>query len=705
MKQKELVIEKIQDAIENLSTIAEMDIKEGLVSLGIVAKRKVVFEGEGFPYKSIDWIGEENAKEAEEKVEEDLGVVLAYLKEIYEDSSTLWDDPDTRKGLQSMMLVVGEAVNKIDLYFKKKQFDVASVGESDTYKKLQNFYIDKIEHKIKEGLEGEGAWSREWERNEKGLLLDLEKSGTKDFETIKRDQDYELFYLRDDDEKMLFTNSLKRNLKLFCNFEEMQSMKGEDPLLDIRKFVDQDLHLGARQILKETDRFLKLFYSGRFCERQSEFTFCLNKALFSLMLASNPKNLIQNTKGKSCFCYFDDFQFFLKEAMRSDDYQKMKASLSKSEEDLFLLKFVHSLCRYFFLRLFGIREEVIGFIYAIIKKSCKKREFSSFLEKLIYEEEKIREFLSSFPSGPLLKMLDVLRDVPEEFTPILQNRPYKLYCVEIVKGKRVDVLKIPSPTRQHFVSKAFVVEEFLGFLRSMEKENLLMVNLQDRTSWREYARCHAIEEVQKRAEFESSFSTITLSEDSDFYFQTGVYEGLTQAKDFLKTFHEQLLEEGFGFYFPKKILTKDFIQFIKEALKFVHEWFFDKKEILSKREREDFIEIVYLLIVLKSLEESNSSFVSFTCKDAVDKGATKNGAFFAFVKLMNNQELNKGDEEFLTYLFYSTALLVRERMVDSSRLNRAISALAVIDAHKNKNLTKAFYNLYRAKAFKISTDF
>ena len=118
-------------------------------------------------------------------------------------------------------------------------------------------------------------------------------------------------------------------------------------------------------------------------------------------------------------------------------------------------------------------------------------------------------------------------------------------------------INLPSPTKQHFIDQAKVLEEFKGFLHAciddpIEKKHLIF-NFQDRTSWQEYARSHVLEELQKNAEYAKNINVVTLTKNSDFYYQYSPYHLLNDANDFIIQFNQHIHSGIGGFFFPKNI--------------------------------------------------------------------------------------------------------------------------------------------------------
>ena len=142
------------------------------------------------------------------------------------------------------------------------------------------------------------------------------------------------------------------------------------------------------------------------------------------------------------------------------------------------------------------------------------------------------------------------------------------------------------------------------------------------------------------------------------------------------------------------------IKFIDSALSFVHKEFFSSKSNLTRRNREDFIEIFYQLLILKWIEMSEVDSISFTCKDGIDTGAAALALFFGFIQILC-ADISK-EIEFLRYLLYAPAFFIRERAIDPERLNRAISALERIatSVEENDLIHKRLTDLYHPKFLK-----
>jgi hypothetical protein len=246
------------------------------------------------------------------------------------------------------------------------------------------------------------------------------------------------------------------------------------------------------------------------------------------------------------------------------------------------------------------------------------------------------------------------------------------------KGE-IFVLRFASPTQQPTINRVEILDEFRGFLRYMiaEKkgERHLLINLQDRLSWRELARSCVLEQLQNNQSFSSQLTVLTLPKETDFYHQKEVYEELNKTDAFIKAFKEQLFDSEGGFFFPVKWHKEDILKFADSACISIHQYVFEGKNTLTRRNREDFIEIFYQLLIVKAIDLFDADSLSFTCKDALDTGAFASGIFYGFLQLLRGDLSSKEDIDFLKYLFYWPALSIRERASDPEQFFRAISAL------------------------------
>lgn len=693
----------IVEAVETLSSIADLEFDR---DIGIAQKHEVILGNEKIPYKTVHWLHEEDASTTVNLVRETFRVVLHYLRHFYKKEYGQVNDQKTLDGIKTIMVLVGEAAKKLDKYTKVFH-QTQSVTDLKEYRQLQDFYRTKIARKIEEGVInkwilgltlGKGKEGREITFRAAPPPLKTDKlTNTQhvfvDLETVKKDSEYELFFIRKENGSRFFSPRLLRNIKLVCDFGSYFGERKElDPLEQIKMWVDRTLHGCAREMIKNLGSRFNHYFNEVSKNSEYELVKIMNKALLALMLSSHSRNLMRYQPIKNCAEYFEDFQGFLRDALRNDLYQKWMAYPPKEENQLAfeLIGIIHALCRSMYAQSKGM-EEMKSIVQGLIQESTiaasrekGEEKKNKIMSRVAKEYGTLSKLIKHHPNGPLLKVMDILEDGSYHvFDPILQhNIPNQLYDL-FVQDKRYAFLRLPAPIYQEFINKAVVNDEFRAFLRSCVQGSFpskhLLINLQDRTSWREFVRCSVLEELQNQPDLENTLNVVTLAMDTDFYHQLAPYHQLNHADQFKAQFKELLLDESAGYFFPSKIKREELSVFIDGAFKAIHHLFFSSKNVLVREKRLDFIELFYIVLQLKLIEWLQPDSVSLTCKDGIDVGAASSASIFAFLKLVNNQAWSDADWQHLNYMLYAPALMIRERIMLPDRFNRMISALKVVD--------------------------
>lgn len=672
-KTKETI--RIQEAMDNLTALAALEPGD-LTPIGIVHGTKVVTEGAELPKKGAVWLSAEGSEAILEVLDLSYEALLAHLETL-----ALQSGGKEEAGIAALMTLAAEAAEKLEPYLllRLEKPLAKPIQHRSSFIALQGFY-----RSYKEKMEEESTLE---EQEEKALE-----------EALKGDRDYELFSLSTEEGEPYYDPSKLQKIRLTVHFETDGESFEEDPLLQVRAMLDRDLHATARQILDQCFPYLRDFFHAHRKFPDQDLAQALSMAILSLFLASDGRHLIQNTAQKSCLLYFKDFHRFLRRALKTDSYQKWIAyppEKSETEAHLFLF-LAHLLSRAFFTRPGGVKQELIGLIHRSArrgeeierKKGIRHSRQEENWARLASEDASLRALLARFPDGPLFKILDVIREQKESgsemvFDPIAQeNFPAKLYDFRMGK-KSVHVLRVPSPTRQALVQKAFIVDEFRGFLRSLcekkQKHLYLLVNLQDDQKETSYPRVKEIEALAKSAEFRDQIAVLSLPQNTPFYLQTGPHLNRGEASSFLKKFLEEIESSDSGYRFPLRWKTEERKAFIHKLLGKVHQEFFGGKKELSRKERQDCIEIVHQFLVWETVKELDADFLSFTCKDGVDAGAAFSASFFVFTKTQSGEKFGTKEEmDHLRWLLYFPALLVRERVIDSERFFRTLSCLELL---------------------------
>ncbi len=672
----------LMDAVDNLSALAEI---ESAVQPSAAEKKR-----------GGKWLKATAAPQNQEEVKATFRILQKYLEHIYKEERARLKDPETQKGIQAIMVLAKEAADKVDRFtdlFQGKERK-QSVTELKEYQDLQKTYLTRIIKRFQETLAEEEEWQAEWGGELAEDVLDIERRGLKDLETVRRDHDYDLFYLRKEDGRLFFNRNLLRHIRLVGNFDEAVSVVEEgDPLLKIEILHDHIIQEAAQKILAHAAPQLDAFYKQALAYKESPFVALLNKAIMALMLAANARNSIEVTSAKSCLLYFCDFHLFLRQALLEEEYQRVLMR-SGPEIDPFrhsLINLSHALCIHFFLNEISSQWCVQFLLKLVGKEAAPKKGIGTapFFARLMELDEEARGELKKYPSGPILKVLDVLHLKEEEraFDPLSQqNFPHQLYDFKWGPSQ-VTLLHLPSPIFQAQINQVQIVEEFKGFVRALEhtfaQNRLLLINLQDRTSWHEHARSVALEQLQQEAEFARNLFVVSLPKNSDFYLQSGPYLALDDASDFKKGLLEQIASGAeCGFFFPSKLKREEILSYSEEVASLLHTHLFGGVKSLNRSSRLDFIELFSHLLITKLIEWLKPDCMSFTCKDGIDTGSAQAAGLYIFLRLIKeeNPTWNLQEQERVIGLFYHPALLVRERMIDVQRFHRTLSALSLLNS-------------------------
>lgn len=703
----------VQDAVENLSAIAQLDVM-ALNPIGIIGKNHFVIQNEEVTYPEVLWLMPETAHEVLPKLHDTYLSIQTYLNDLYEQDDLDWESPKVQKGIRAIMLLVGQAVEKLQKFasFIHKEKELEPFIHSDEYRKLQHYYLKIFSKKFSHPLEGADAWNEEWVKSSHAFELDLSKSGINNFEAIKEDEDYELFLLYDDANRRFLTPELVRNIELVCDFDELIATAIPEKM---DKFLKREVQMRARQIYRASKPLMAAFYQKKIPVSKNSFPYQIHKMIVALLMAANPATISSEKKNSSD--YFVDFQKFLREAYHLPDYDRM-INHSKdfpSEDREVLLSLFLGLCHSFFTVPGGVKEEMIGLIHKFITKGEMHliqerndgRAALSFCNQLSLDEQRMREAFKSYPNSPLLMDLVAAKEPTlSGFDPLGQkNYPAKAFEIHIA-DMRIDLLRLPSPTRQEKVSEAIVDEEFLGFLEQLKifHQKHLLVNLQDITSWQEAARGSALATLGSAR---SSLEVFTLNTHGDFYHQSGSFATVDDAKVFTEALLEQIVAaERWGFSFPiAHVSMQELTYFAKDLIAKIHTEFFQNMKTLSQKNRKDFIEIFYMFITLKMMEIFQPKSLSFTCKDSLDLGASFQASFYGFCRLLETGHFLADERENFLWLFHSQALLVRHRPANIERVDRALSMLDFLEEKlkkEHKKIVTSFSSLYSMKLHSLS---
>lgn len=683
------------NAVETLSSIADLEIDHR--DFAAFSPDKELQDQE---VRRKNWLQSKDEHEKILEIKEIFGVILNYLRSFYRKDGGYISDQKTIEGIKTIMVLVGEAAKKYDRYtmlFNKRR--AKSITELKEYKRLQEFYLRRIAHKIDDSVLGK--WILALTRKNLTENQALEKNDQTshvfvDLDSVKKDTDYELFLIRKEDGSRFFSPRLVRNIKLISDFgERIERYREDDPLASVEVWHDRCAHLCAKNIAKEAGGQISQFFKEIKKFRERELVEKLNKAIMALMMGTNPHNLMHNLPIKTCRDYFYDFLIFLREAMQSRDYQRLLSYPSKNDLADCLLDTVHALC----VSLYHINgfQELLSMVHGLLQEANQLQSIEhlraldaskTLWNRLSNDYAAMSKFLKAHPNGSLNKIIQTLENSSYPiFDPLIQdNLPCQLYAIYLQDAKCI-VKRMASPTIQEFIHTVDVDDLFKGYLRGCSKDlsrKLLYFNLQDRTSWREMTRCKALEDLAKSDAY-PCLSLVTLPKDTEFYYQQAPYHQDNEAQVFLRAFKEQISSKAFGFLFPESIKREIFKEgYIDGLLKTIHRVLFSGKKTLLREQRLNFIEIFYLFLQLKIIELVKPDVLSFVCKDGIDVGGLASAELFAFLKLLNQEMLSENDQEQLDLMLYAPPIMIRERLMLPERFNRMVNAIKAIESLRSE---------------------
>lgn len=654
----------VLEAVDTLSHLADLDVERP---------------------EQVEWLDPAKVEENQTVIRETFRTINSYLQHMYQKDRQELTRPQTQKGIHAMMQLAGEAVDKVSQYTELFQGAHAKDESISEFKKLQQFYQTKVFSKIQKESQEES-----WESEIQGG--DQERQVLKDLDKVRQDRDYELFYITHDDGTPFYTSNLLRHLRMVGNFDEtfVAASTGdrEDIMSRFEMALDRDLHLSAQRLLGECSDLIDLFYKEALNHKDNETVMQVAKSIMALLLAANPKNLKHNSSGKSAMNYWNDFVTYLRLGMETENYAKWREESKLLDLYQVTLKLMHRMSHALFLRITA-RHEDMELLHKIAGKTLDPTH--SMWTSLHEAEKSILHALQNHPSGPLMKTLKMFRQQQERmgFDPLLQNNAAGQFFTLTTEDLHTTIIHTPAPIHQVTLDKGEITAEFKGYLHALGDRRHLYVNLQDRSSWKEHLRCKLLEDLSQKGEFSETFYLITLPKDTDFYHQIKHYGEMSDAKKFCSTCVEQVLGgTETGFFFPAGKTPKAWIE---PLVKFVHTQFFMGLEKLDRKQRLDFIEILYLFIILRYLDEGKPDVMNFSCKDGIDAGAAASASFYGFTRMLSSKSpWTVHDRDAFLFALFVPALFVRHRSIESSRIHRTLSALEhfelVLKAHRDEVL-------------------
>ena len=469
--------------------------------------------------------------------------VYQRLAEMTRKESSFAMSPEVIEEMKSIMLLVGDTALKLEEYMTLTEGKAGRIVSLPEYKELQDFYREKIERPVIT-QEKMGRWvlgigklpfdftpkiyrpsSHVPSFNPQQLFMDMD--------AVRKDADYELFFIRKEAGGRFFNPRLIRNMHLITEFGvEGVSVQEEPQFLPLDEWFDTMAHDHALSIVRKGGATFDFFTSERGKFKEKDLQNHLTKALFALLLASQKRFMHHERPSKSCSDFFADFLEFYRGSVRSYDYQKLISYPPRDNNKLgkLLLTLIHLVGRIMFFEMPGIMvtkplvNRLISEGYQKLPSLNEEMLTLNMADTLESDREALTESLKFYGNSSLRKTLEDL-DRSEEmgFDPFIQkNMPHRLMDL-IVEDEEVHFIRLPCPTIQKTIDHPLIIEEFKAGLRGLkardEKAKVLIVNFQNRTDWKESKRALALEDLNDKDEWKDMVYVVSLEVDTPFYHQ------------------------------------------------------------------------------------------------------------------------------------------------------------------------------------------
>ena len=698
MKQKKLL--SIGDAVEMLNALAAIDPAVDLFLSNDV--QESIYNLEHFDLETGESPVIQLAREC-------FKGVFLHLQEMTKNESSYAMSPEVQEEIKSIILLAGEAAFKLESYLTNTEGKAGRILNLPEYKELQDFYRNKLDRpaitqeKIGRWVLGIGKLPfpdftprifRPTQEittfNPQHLFIDLDE--------VRSDSDYELFFIRKEGGGRFFNPRLIRNMHLITEFGiETVSSQQEPLFLPLDEWFDTMAHDHALSLVRKGGSTFDFFTSERGKFKEKDLQNDLTKALLALLLASQGRFLHHQRPSKSCVDFYEDFLGFFRSAVRSYDYQKLISYPPRENNKLgkLLLSLIHLAGRVIFFEMPGImvcKPLVNQLLVEGYERDPNLNENDLTLnlgDTLESDARAIFDTLRYYGNSALRKTLEDL-DHEEEagFDPFIQkNWPHR-YMELMFSEEEIHFIRLPCPTIQKMIDHPLIIEEFKAGLRGLRTKDpeakVLIINFQNRASWKENKRSLVIEDLNDKEEWEGKVSVVSLEVDTDFYHQDAPYDEENSWTAFRDQFKEHLLENHETLYLPESVQNDWREKGIDELLKEVHQVFFRGANHLSREERIAFIDIAYNFVILKFIDLIGPRVVAYTCKDGIELSNMFFGELYASLLLFNDRSIAQTERETLNTILFAPALLLRERAPNPQRMERVVLTLKAIETARKK---------------------
>jgi hypothetical protein len=690
LKEKEDL--SIVAAVETLSNIADLEFG----SIMLDPRMKEEKKDPSTIVQTVRWLHQKNAERMNDIIREKFQIVLNYLKHFYRAEKERFARKESIEGIRTIMLLVDEAANNLDkytsLFLGSQQKSVKNskefVGLCDFYKKkiipiathssiaswIGSFPIETI-------LEKAQKPAIKWTEIPALSVLSVELEG------LKNDLDYELLFLRQPDGTRFFAPKFLRTLKLASDVEGVSSAQNIEIEKEISALAGAQISSEIRYLLGEVYPLMDSFFhmAGKANEHQAYLNLyqtCVALIAASVQAIRQPTQ----TDKKGVFEYFHDFSVFLKEEFHFPEFQRLMTYPPHNE-----YSWEYSVFR--LIQAFSsaivagapLSPEFVQGIKGLVSQALARAAEQVAIpdgtvsRQLTMENSALRLFFKELKNTTLSRLIHMFEGEGwTVFEPLLgESIPTHLFDLSW-RGALIPVVRLPSPTSQEYINKASISDVFqLAIHRHLsQKKACLIINLQDRTSWKESARALAIEEFCSKGEKDERLFVLTQNRGGDFYLQAAEYANMHSAPEFKEALLSHLTEPGSGAFWP---LEENFTHELKSLIDSIHTLVFGEKNVLSRERRLEFIELTYTIMMLRAIGSCHPDVIFVSCKNGLDVTISSICSLFSFLSLIRQNSFSQDDVDWLRAILFGLVLVKRQRLIFPDRQERVCKFIQFLE--------------------------
>ncbi len=686
----------IVSAIETLSSIADLELSSTLQDPLMISPPP---REAPVMMKAVRWLHKKNAERMMTIMRDKLHVVLNYLRHFYASERGRFARKESIEGIRTIMMLVDEASENLDRYTKLfLGTHSKSIKQTKEFVDLCSFYNTKIApiavHRkvaawisalpiadiLAKGVEAPPEWSVGAALTPLSLEL----------EDIQRDRDYELLLIRKANGARFFTPKLLRSMRLACDIEKAVDWQGravfEGQIDALQRMQTATV---VNYLLNNCYPAMDAFFRAAHRAKDHQLVLDLYSPCIALMMSGIQAIHYAGERGKNCVEYLDDFRSLLGQMLHSSEFKRLLTYPPNNERswEFALLRLVEQLASNI-VDGAPMSIECVNAFTGLLNQGMQRAigelgpSDGTIAHRLNLNFAALRHLIGTRGATTIVRMLQELemrRFVT--FEPLLgESLPTHLFNFSW-RGELIPVVRLPSPTRQEKIDAAFPSEVFQIATRrhGRHERTYLVLNLQERTGWKDGARCQAIEELQREEEGRSAVSVFSLSCDGDFYRQEGSYEAMSSAEKFKEELVNHLTEPSRGVQFPRAHPTPS-IADIRELIDVLHTSLYGGRNRLPKAQRLEWIDLMHLLLMLKVIEQTRPSIIFVSCKDGLDSTLPAIAGLFSFLKVLNRRLSSEEEMAWLGTMLLGIPLIERDRLLFADRYSRLTSLVRLLES-------------------------